>query len=557
MGISLSYFGTTVLRIILFLFLTTALQANTNNAQEQTREACRQLMDEAWKDIGNKHHTIALEKLLRAEVMASENYWDNELWIIKNRIGIVYGYISNFGEALDYFQESYAITQKNEKLYEQSAIPLSSIGVLYDRESRYEDALHYMTRAYEILKKTERVADKKNTANNIASIYNKLDMPDKSIKMLLEVEERVGDKQIDFIWQVIYIETLFKNGQVSEARELAEKLYEELNIWKEQDRREECYTCLVSLLSQIYTKQNKIDLAILYANKGLKSNEELIDRIKLYESISDLYLQKNEYQVALQYKDSVLQTTDSLSARINRNLYEANKVKFKVQEYQNELKRKEVQQKLYITVIIFSLMLSFLIYKGLRNKVIKQKQKAVIANLELEKERKEHLLAEKELETTRLKQQQLKHEIAEKNRELSAKTLYLSNRNELIQDIISSLETNNKVTENKETIRQIKTIKTFLKTDDQRDDFMKHFESVNPSFLKRLKKTHPQLTSNDTRFLCYIFMNLSLKEISAVFSITYNACIIRKQRIMDKMGLDKKDVSLYDYVLNLSSQNDY
>jgi len=177
--------------------------------------------------------------------------------------------------------------------------------------------------------------------------------------------------------------------------------------------------------------------------------------------------------------------------------------------------------------------------------MVKQKQAALIANLELEKEKKE-------LETNKLKQQQLKHEIAEKNRELTAQTLYLTNRNELIQDIVKSLENDKNTAGNKEVVSKIKTMKNLLKSENQQNDFMKHFENVNPGFIKTLKEKHPSLNANDIRFLCYIFMNLSLKEICSVFNISYNACIIRKQRIMDKMSLDKKDESLYDYILKLS-----
>src|SRR5690606_28058418 len=119
--------------------------------------------------------------------------------------------------------------------------------------------------------------------------------------------------------------------------------------------------------------------------------------------------------------------------------------------------------------------------------------------------------------------------------------LYLTNRNELIQGIVNSLESNPKAIENTGVVSQIKAMKDLLKTDKQHNDFMRHFESVNPGFVKTVKQKHPQLNANDIRFLCYVFMNLSLKEIGAVFNISYNACIIRKQRIMDKMNLDKKE----------------
>lgn len=548
------YSNAVTVSAVFFLFLMVSSPAIANSIEETSREYCQKLIDDALEETRNNNFTSALEKLLRAESIAAENNWDDKLWVSKYHIGIIYSNISNFGESLDYFQEAFAITQKNDKLREKGAILLEAMGVLYEREKKYEDALNYIKSAYEMMKKSdERPDGKKNTANNIASIYNRLNRPEESLKILSEVEDPVNNKKVDFLWKAIYIEAIFKDGQVLKAKNMANELYKELtNVYED----EVCRTCLNNLLSEIYAALGKTDSAIYYSRLALNNTNELIDRIDFYKSISGLYFKKGELKTALLYKDSVIQTTDSLSARINRHLYEANRVKFKVSEYQRELQVKKKQQqterKLFIIVIIFGLITLFSIYKALRNKVVKQKQAALITTLELEKERKEHLLAEKELETTRLKQQQLKHEVAEKNRELTAKTLYLTNRNELIQGIVASLEGNPKAVENKDIVSQIRVMKDLLKSDKQHNDFMKHFESVNPGFIKTLKERHPQLNANDIRFLCYIFMNLSLKEIGSVFNISYNACIIRKQRIMDKMDLDKKDCSLYDYVFKLS-----
>ncbi|MFA7688394.1 MAG: tetratricopeptide repeat protein [Moheibacter sp.] len=541
------------LRIGLFLFLMVFSPVIANSIEETSPEYCQKLIDDALGESRNNNYTLALEKLLRAESIAAENNWDDKLWVSKYHIGIIYSNISNFGESLDYFQEAFAITQKNDKLREKGAILLEAMGVLYEREKKYEDALHYMERAYEIMKNPgHNAAARKNTANNIASIYNKLNRPEESLKILLEVEEASNIETIDFLWKAIYIEAIFKNGEILRAKDMATKLHKGLNDIYED---EVCQTCLNNLLSEIYAALSKTDSAIYYSKIALNSTNELSDRIDFYKNISNLYFKKGEFNTALLYKDSVIQATDSLSSRINRHLYEANKVKFKVSEYQRELmlkkKQQQTERKIFVIIIVLGLIALFSIYKALRNKVVKQKQAVVIANLELEKERKEHLLAEKELETTRLKQQQLKHQVAEKNRELTAKTLYLTNRNELIQGIVNSLESNPKAIENTGVVSQIKAMKDLLKTDKQHNDFMRHFESVNPGFVKTVKQKHPQLNANDIRFLCYVFMNLSLKEIGAVFNISYNACIIRKQRIMDKMNLDKKE-SIYDYVLKLS-----
>lgn len=554
MGISAIYSNVAILRIIFFLFLIVSVPATANNTQEQTREFCRQLINESEEDTDSKNYSTALEKLLKAEVIAEQQQWNDLLWDIKNRIGVVHFNISNFGEALSYLQESFAITQKNKELKENAAPPLINIGLLFAVEKKYEEAIHYYKKAYDAVKNREG-AIKKHIACSMAEAYIKTNQVEKCLEVLDEVKGEEGKPQINFLWQALYIEAIFKSGQVLKAKDMADSLYDELNKSIYDDKV--CHTCLNDLQSKIYAKLGEIDMAIYYSRQGLNSTDESIDKIDFYKNISDLYFRKGELNTALLYKDSVIQATDSLSVQINRHLYEANKVKFKTQEYQNQLKvekeRQKKQKQLFIAIVVFVLVFSFFIYKGLKNKVIRQKQEVKITSLAFEKEKKERLLSEKQLEVVKghalLKQEQLKNEIAEKNRELAAKALHLTNRNKLVRDIIDSLENNN-IVKNRETAQQIRMIKNFLKTDNHSEDFIKHFESVNPSFLKKLKGRYPELNANDVRFLCYIFMNLSLKEISIIFNITYDASKKRNNRIMNKMRLDK-NISLYDYLLNL------
>src|SRR5690606_7307474 len=140
----------------------------------------------------------------------------------------------------------------------------------------------------------------------------------------------------------------------------------------------------------------------------------------LLKKLVRLLDQKDQRLIASAYKDSIIHTADSLNTVINRDLYEINKVKFKVQEYQVEIlankaelmaaeKQQKVERVLFVALTLLGVVMFFATYKGWKNSMIKQKQKARITKLALEKEKKDHLLAEKELETQKLKQEQLKH----------------------------------------------------------------------------------------------------------------------------------------------------
>jgi len=540
-----SYFKSFLLSIILFCFLIKPLQANVKPI-EPTRETCQKLIDEANEDSNNNNYAGALEKLLKAELIAGQNHWNDNLWDIKNRISHIYYDTSSFGEALSYAQEALSITQKDKKLNEKSYYPLNSIAVLYGREEKNKEALEYYKKAYEIIK-NKKGSSRKMIASNMADAYIKTGEVKKGLELLDEVKNDEGSSAVNFLWQSIYIEAFIANGQITEAQRIAEPIYSELTAEERQGTMAHCFVCIAGLLSEIYEKLNQADKALIPAKEALLHTEKLSDHVDLYEMISRLYLQKGEYKTALLYKDSAFITKDSLTASINRSQYELSKVKLNVSEYQNEISKKKEQQKqqqiFFIVIVVFILVIAFFIYRSLKNKVTGQKQQTLIANLAFEKEKKERLLAEQELEIK-------KHETAERNRELSAKALYISNRNELIQDIIGKLENNKKTRQNEEVVQHIKTIKSFLKADNHLEDFIKHFEGVNPVFLKKLKEKHPELTANDIRFLCYIYMNLSLKEVSIIFSITYDACRKRIKRIENRMNLDE-ETSLYDYLITI------
>lgn len=77
-----------------------------------------------------------------------------------------------------------------------------------------------------------------------------------------------------------------------------------------------------------------------------------------------------------------------------------------------------------------------------------------------------------------------------------------------------------------------------------------HFEEVNYAFLSKLKNKHPNMTINDIRFICYVIMDLTNKEIASLFNITLAASRKRKERISTKMGLTDS-AQLYPYISSI------
>ncbi len=300
-----------------------------------------------------------------------------------------------------------------------------------------------------------------------------------------------------------------------------------------------------------------------WINQSFMGKASDIDaRISVFEHLCDVYQQSNQLHAALQMKDSLFSAQDSLNQMKNGRLFEANRVKFEIRNYQKQLS--DNQQKLaaersfFYTLISIAVLVIALITWALRNSYIKNKQRKIIhkrseeiMELELEKEKSDKLLLENRLKKKEtlalLEQEKLKNEIESKNRKLTVKALHLSSNNQFIETIMQSLSEMTEASRNVDIKNLEKQLKLHLKSGSEWDEFFTHFEEVNQGFISSLREKHPDLTSNDIRFLSYVFMNLTTKEIASLFNITPEACRKRKERISKKMNLiDNTD--LYSYL---------
>jgi tetratricopeptide (TPR) repeat protein len=533
-------------------FIEVHAQKNALSAIEQCKEYIK--IGKALREEGK--HSQALECLTKADIIAKRKHLAHATFVIKNELGLLYEKMSNYGESLGYYKQVLTIASNNKNLNQNIPIVLNNIALLYHREKDYENAVQYLQRAHNY---KGEISDyvKVLTALNISDSYNKLGNYEEARKYLIEVKLLHMPKSFREGWRTNYAETLFIENQIDESLVIVEKLYKE--IYKEKFN--ENISFVTQLLSKIYSRKNNIPLAIKYAKESLVHINVLYQRIELYQQLSDIYYKNGDIHSYKKYIDTISASKDSLAKLINRGLYESNKVKLKVQEYQNESRaykeKQEADRKLFILCGIFSIVTFFFVYRALKNRIIKQRQEKIITekqqqiiSLELEQKKSQNLLLEQEMrekETNALlEQEQLKNEIDKRNRQLSAKALNLSGRNQIIEDIIIAFGQNPKLKNDPKLLKYINDLKANLKADGW-DSFIVHFEEVNNNMLKRLQEKHPTLTPNDLRFIAYLYMNLSYKEIAVIFNITPINCAKRKERIARKMEIPG-NLSIYTYI---------
>ncbi len=539
--------------LLFFLVVNVIFATQTKPADE-----CENLFTKAATEIQNKKYKTALEDYSKAAIIAQEHQLYEKLYYAKNNIGIIYYTLLDYGEALNYYLEAYTIVMKHLGPKQEMTI-LNNIAILYSEEEQNEKAENYFIKAYQIAKQEKDSLKIGHYALNLGVLAEKTKNYKQGLTYLQEALNYLNEhenliKNVQSTLAKIKIST----GNYSEAKQLLDKLHQP----SKNSPPDAADVEIVNLLGEYHFLQKEYDKALVFYQEAISKTTNLNDKKNLYQQLAKIAFNKKEYTRAFQYKDSIVTVSDSIHKLKNNRLYEASKVKFDLQNYIQEIDSKQQQlsleRKLFVAAVAILFILFFLVYRLFRIRNTKEKQKKMIAlreqeiiALELEKKKQEHLLLEnqlKEVETNSLlEQEQLKSKIEQKNRQLSAKALYLSGRNEMIEEVIRSLSELPVVSSNHDLKMAIRLLKENLHTDDEWDNFITHFEEVNHGLLGKLKEKHNELNVNDIRFICYVFMNFNTKEICSVFNITQEACRKRKERISKKMGLNEGE-SLYDYL---------
>jgi len=544
-------YGFPALLLMLCLFFCNGMQA-ASMAQ------CDTLIQRGIEAMWKKEHVRSLELLTEARTMAEKNRWYKQQFLATNNIGANYYSLLDYGEALTYYLESYTIAVKKlSPKYEM--IVLNNIAILYSKEEDYNKAKEFFKKAYAIAKENNDSFKTGLYAMNLGNVANEAgDFKEARAYITESLPLLKHDNNMYLLAETGLAENNLLLGHAAQAREQAVAILSQLKNPGFNDT----WLSLMLIITKSFIKEQRYNEAVASANKILKAKPNVDVKKTVFSLLSETYTKNKDYDVALRYKDSVIDTEKKLYRSKNSQLYNNSRVKFEIQDYKNQItinsEKLSAERKLFYYIIAVIIAIVLIIILVLRNLSVKHKQNQLLAErnekamaLELEKEKNENLLLEqqiKERETTALlEQERLKNEIESRNRKLSAKALYLSGRNELIEDILSSVSGTTELSKNPALAGHIKTLKNHLKTNDEWDSFLKHFEEVNQGFVSRLKAAQPGLTANDVRFIAYIYMNLSTKEIASMLNITAEAIRKRKERLATKMELPE-GTSLYDYL---------
>lgn len=151
-------------------------------------------------------------------------------------------------------------------------------------------------------------------------------------------------------------------------------------------------------------------------------------------------------------------------------------------------------------------------------------------------------LLKKEEDEKKENVERVKLELESKQRELIQKAISINQNEQIFNKLKDKLNNIDPATVNNDKILKEVSSKIDQYSKQQPwEDFERYFSEVYPDFFNRVKKNYPQLKTNELHICAFIRLALSTKEIAAITGKTPKSIDVMRNRIRNKMGLNRND----------------
>lgn len=303
------------------------------------------------------------------------------------------------------------------------------------------------------------------------------------------------------------------------------------------------------------TEENNLELqSNLLINKGLSyalsGNDDqalaLINSgIALAKEKEILYLQRN----GLHYKCEILYEIGDYkqyaeTSRILRAVEDSldatkdlDKLKQLELEHQFDMAKEQLEQAQLLkemqeqrSRMILYLIIGALVFAVLMVTLLLNRNKILLKNKELQKEA-------------------MTHELDLRNRELTAKALVQSQRQEILTDIVEKLTAvQNDKKKMSDSIQSIINDFKQYRNAQTPEDFDYYFTQTHPDFYKKLSHDFPDLTPYEMHLCAYIRLNLNTKDIAEICGIEPSSVRMARHRLRKSLGITDSDTDLIKFL---------
>jgi len=484
-------------------------------------------------------HPKAVEYLLASTVKAAAvGEWDWEAKGYLNLGGIYSGILGNYPKAMEYYTKGLKTLEAHNISHEQYNA-YAGIASVYSSQKEFDKALEYYMKSLALLEQTNDKNSLATTCKNIGDLYMTKNQIDEAEKFYLKALENFkGAKTGGGL-----IVTLVKLSDIYRLRgDFDKALSNDLDAYtiSQQSTYERGQFYCFESLGKTYQAKKEFAKSKEFFEKAIaialraKMAEKLMDN---YMKLAEVSVAMHDFEKAYDYQKLHTLYADSVKSKERTNQLAEMEVRFETdrKEKENQLLKKDNDlNRLYAAIAIISLMsISVIALLFFNRQRIKINSTKILA----EKEKK---LLEVELKNTQLSEAQLRADIEFKNKELTTYTLNLIQKNEILEELKTTLE-QIRMTPSQELSTKlnglISSVNFSFHLDREWDGFKKHFEEVHESFFEKLRTRFPELNMNDMKLCALLKLNLETKEVATILGISPDSTKVARHRLRKKLSL--------------------
>jgi len=491
-------------------------------------------------------------------------------------MGIAQKLCGNFADAIICYEKALDIAV-GASLKLECAYCYNNLGNVYRKQGNYPKAMSAYEKALTIFTERKESLPVSDCLNNIGNLFmdqgepvRALDYYNRSVRVaeiqkdsyrLVGRYKNLADAYLscrDYGNASAYLDKALKlAGKINDSSLLA-SCYSQAGTLRIQQGSVNTGLPFLQKASDIFgligAKADQAEVMLELANNGLKTghideairNAEAAERLSAVigslrtlagarECLAKAWEKKGNPGKSLGYLKSMLQLKDSIfTVEKNRTVEEIeagftrtrleNENRILIQNGKLQEQALKIRNTILISLVtglILALIVIWLIIK--RNQALKGLA------------RQEQVLKQKEIE-------KLSEDLLHKERELTTKTVYISQKNSLLKEVIGELDSLKKepvVTDQLVTRLQHRLKKELLPGAWR--EFEVQFNEVHPGFQERLLEGFPKLTPTERRLCTFLRLNMNTREIASLTGQTFKSIEVARVRIRKKMNIRHED----------------
>ncbi len=475
------------------------------------------------------------------------------------KMGQICFHMGHYSQSLDFYFQASSIFRESGNT-EQLAETLNDIGKLYYYNKQIPEARRQFDAALDIFKRHPSRPGLAITYGNIGHLYEKLQQYDSAFyfqHLALDHYQSSANKE----GMAAIYENMGSIFEDLEKYDSAEHYYSvALTLYKQSNRTPGIIE-VYNNLGDVLRKTGHYEASLQYTREALQQSHQFNETYQLsaaYRDMARAWHLLNRDDSAFYYQE--------LSRKSLLEIYSSeNNKQFAFLQVLNDLSKKDAEiERLKIarrntTILTISAVIVVILLIIMGSLVI-SRQRLKIRNERLLRDRNDQMhKARSELMIKDLQNKQLHEDVLQKSLEmktqvLSAYTLHIIQKNQLLKDLHSTLEKmvkDEKRDQKKQMQQLIQQIDINFNQDQNWDEFRNRFEQVHESFFEKVRRICHDLTANDLRLVALIKMNINSADMSTLLGISPDSLRVTRYRLRKKFNLEKGE-NLSTFIQSIS-----